>query len=333
MFTKQCKQAWNESRSIVFPEEYSSVKNIVVCGMGGSRFTPRTVKELFRDRISVPYEIVDDYDVPAYVNNETLVILSSYSGTTEEVISAGLDAEKKGAKLAVIALGGKVAEWAKQKGIPAYLFTPTHNPCGQPRVGGGYLLFGHIGFLVTLGFLQLTEVEANDAIGWAEKKAEEYAGGVLESSNPAKQLARVLYETHPFIIVAEFLRGWGNGFANQINENAKMISDMRYVSELNHHLMEGLKHPATLHQNGLFLFIRSSLYHTSIQKRFGITKTVVEKQDVKTHEITLTGKTKFAQILEAFTLSGYTTFYLAALYDVDPVAIPWVDYFKAQLSK
>ncbi len=333
LFTKQCRQAWEEARLVEFPEEYKKVKNVVVCGMGGSRFTPRTVKELFRDRINVPYEIVDDYDVPSYVNKDTLVILSSYSGTTEEIIAAGLDAQKKGAKIAAVALGGKIAQWVTGNKFPAYLFTPTHNPCGQPRVGGGYLLFGHIGLLTKLGFLMVTDAEVEEAIVLAEKTAGKYAATVAEATNDAKKLARILYETHPFIIVAEFLKGFGNGFANQINENAKMISDTRYISELNHHLLEGLKHPESLHANGLFLFIRSNLYHASVQKRFGITKTVVEKQSVKTNEVTLTGPTKLAQVLEAFTLSGYTTFYLAALYDADPVAIPWVDYFKAELAK
>lgn len=333
LFPKQCRQAWKESRSVVISEEYKKVRNIVVCGMGGSRFTPRTVKELFRDRITVPYEIVEDYDVPQYVNEHTLVILSSYSGTTEEVIAAGKDAQKKGAKIAAVALGGAIASWVKENNYPAYLFTPTHNPCGQPRVGGGYLLFGHIGLLVTLGFLDVNDTEVEAAIAFAEQTAQKYVASVDEANNQAKQLARLLYEKHPVIVAAEFLKGFANGFANQINENAKMISDVRFISELNHHLMEGLKHPETLHQNGLFVFIRSSLYHPSILKRFGITKTVVEKQQVKTHEITLLGSTKFAQVLEAFTLSGFSTFYLAALYDADPVAIPWVDYFKAELAR
>jgi glucose/mannose-6-phosphate isomerase len=156
---------------------------------------------------------------------------------------------------------------------------------------------------------------------------------VPESKNQAKQLARFLLEKHPFIITAEFLKGFGNGFANQINETAKMISDYRYISELNHHLMEGLKRPETLHQNAVFLFILSGLYSDPIKKRFAITEEVVQKQNVATHRVTLAGKTKFAQTLEGFTLSGYTTFYMAMLYDNDPVAIPWVSYFKEQLAK
>ena len=96
--------------------------------------------------------------------------------------------------------------------------------------------------------------------------------------------------------------------------------------------MEGLKHPDTIHQNGLFLYFLSTLYSAPVQKRFQITEDVVQKQHVATHSVTLKGPTKLSQVLEAYTLSGFTTFYMAMLYDTDPVAIPWVTYFKQQLA-
>src|SRR4030042_6583302 len=79
MFPDQCETAWKESSTMEFPGDFRNIRDIVVCGMGGSRFTPKTVKELFRDRITVPYEIVEDYSLPRYVNEKSLVVLSSYS--------------------------------------------------------------------------------------------------------------------------------------------------------------------------------------------------------------------------------------------------------------
>lgn len=333
MFADQCKQAWEESSAMQFPEEYKKVKNIVVCGMGGSRFTPKAVGALFRKSIKVPCEICEDYTVPGYVNADSLVILSSYSGSTEEVLSCGQDALKKGAKLTGIMKGGVIGDFLKKQKVPVYFFDPKFNPCGQPRIGGGYLLMGHAGLLKALGLAEIKEDELAGAIEFARKTAALYAASVPESTNPAKQLARFLKDKHPFIITAEFLRGFGNGFANMINETAKLISDYRYIPELNHHLLEGLTHPDTLHQNGVFVFFLSHCYHGPVQKRFGITRDVVEKQHVATREITLTGPDKPSHVLEAFTLASFTTYYLAMLYDTDPVAIPWVDYFKAQLAK
>lgn len=180
--------------------------------------------------------------------------------------------------------------------------------------------------------MTVEEKEVLGAIAVARGIGKKYTADVATAQNPAKQLALFLKDKHPFIITAEFLKGFGNGFANQINETAKMISDYRYISELNHHLMEGLSRPDTLHQNGVFVFFLSHCYSQPIQKRFKITKDVVEKQKVATHEITLTGPNKISQVLEAFTLASFTTYYMAMLYDTDPVAIPWVDYFKEQLK-
>lgn len=333
LFADQCEQAWQESSAIRFPPAYNQIYNIVVCGMGGSRFTPKTIKELYKDRLKQPYEIVEDYTVPSYVDQDTLVILSSFSGTTEEVIACGEEALKRGAKVTAVAAGGPIGNLLKERGIPGYIFNPKFNPCGQPRIGGGYLLMGHLGLLYALKLINLTPTEVTDAIAFAQSVAQKYSADVPTANNPAKQLALALKDTHPFIITSEFLRGFGNAFANQINETAKMISDYRYIPELNHHLMEGLKRPETLHQNGLFVFFLSRLYSERIQKRFAITQSVVEKQGVATRTMELVGPSKLAQVLEAYTLSGFTTFYMAMLYDTDPVAIPWVNYFKEQLTK
>jgi len=332
MFPDQCLDAWRNASKIDFPQTYKEVKNIVVCGMGGSRFTPRTIKELYADVITVPYEIIDGYELPGYVDNNSLVILSSYSGSTEEVISCGIKAVERKAKLTGLANGGKVIDLLRQYKCPHYRFEAQYNPCGQPRVGGGYLLMGHLAILSTLGYIHIFENDILSAIEYARTIGVGINERIATKNNSAKQLAGILKDKHVFLVASEFLRGAVNGFANQINETAKMISDFRYIPELNHHMMEGLKRPDTLHQNGLFVFLRSSLYSEKIQKRYIITKDVIKKQEVQSYDIELTGKNKLAQVLELFAMSGYITFYLAMLYDTDPVAIPWVDYFKKQLA-
>lgn len=334
MFPDQCKQAWEESTKVQFPEEYKHVKNIVVAGMGGSRFTPKTIGALYRKKITIPYEICEDYTVPGYVNGDTLVILSSYSGTTEEVLAAGKDAMAKGAKIAgIMKKGSPIASFLNEQHAPGYYFDPIYNPCGQPRIGGGYLLMGHLGILKSLGFVTVENEEVLRAIDFARTVGKKYIADISSANNPSKILASKLKDKHLFVVTAEFLKGFGNAMANQVNETAKMISDYRYISELNHHMLEGLTYPSTLHQNGLFLFFLSHCYSEPIKKRFSITKDVVGKQHVATLEIELTGKDKISQTLEAFTISGFTSFYMAMLYDLDPVAIPWVDYFKAELAK
>jgi len=299
---------------------------LTTLGERGQTVIPKAIREQMPAPKGTLFSVV-------LVDKDTLVILSSYSGTTEEVIACGQEAIKRGAKITAVASGGKVVELLKSQKAPGYIFEPKFNPCGQPRIGGGYLLMGHAGLLKALGLLELEESEVTGAIEFIRSFGLPLKADIPTDKNQAKQLAMSLKDKHPFIVTSEFLRGFGNGFANQINETAKMISDPRFIPELNHHLMEGLKRPDTLHQNAAFLFFLSKLYSVVVQKRYTITREVVEKQNVKTMTIELTGPSKLAQTLEAFTLSGFTTYYMAMLYDTDPVAIPWVDYFKEQLSK
>ena len=120
-------------------------------------------------------------------------------------------------------------------------------------MGNGFLLFGHLGLLQALKLIDLKETEVQSAIDFLRHNLPQF-------QTQAEALARDLKDTHLFIITSGFLRGFGNGFANQINENSKMISDPRVIPELNHHLMEGLKFPNSLRQNAVFLFINSALY-------------------------------------------------------------------------
>ena len=316
----QCQSAWGDSSKLKFPDSYFTIKNIVVCGLGGSRFTPLTVKYLFADKIKLPYEIIDDYNLPAYVNENTLVILSSYSGTTEEVISCRDQALAKKAQITQVSSKSILD-------VPGYIFNPTKfNPSCQPRMGNGFLLFGHLGLLQALKLIDLKAAEIQSAIDFLRQNLPQF-------KIKAEALAQDLTGSHLFIVTSGFLRGFGNGFANQINENSKMISDPRVIPELNHHLMEGLKAPQTLQQNAVFVFINSALYSLRIQSRFKITQEIVAKQGIKTLNLNLAGPDKLSQVLEAYALSGYASLALAQINQVDPLAIPWVDYFKTQLGK
>jgi glucose/mannose-6-phosphate isomerase len=323
LFPDQCEQAWAESAAINMGDT-SAIQNVVVCGMGGSRFTPMTAKFLYKDKVRVPYEVVDDYILPSYVNEHSLVILSSYSGTTEETVQNGVLALDKKAKVAVLSEGGKLAEMAKEKNLPGYIFDSKNNPSGQPRLGVGYMLMGHMGLLKSADLLDVSSEEVQEAVTFIREFGKE--------TTKYQTLAQQFKDMYPVIIVSEHLRGFGNGFANQLNESAKSISDFRIISELNHHLLEGLANPPTYKERALFVFFRSGLYSPRIQKRFDLTEEVVSKQGIKTINIELTGSNKLSQVLEAFVISGYTSAALAKIYGVDPIKIPWVDYFKEKLG-
>ena len=332
-FSKQIQDSFEKSLSLVLPKEYSNIKNIVACGMGGSRFPHYIIKELFKEEITVPYLINDDYNLPGFVDNNTLVILSSYSGTTEEVLISGQKAYEKKAKIIAISAGGSLHEYITKIGAPGYFFDPIYNPSGQPRIGFGYLVGGILGLLFNLGVLNYDKKIVTGSISNLDKLITKFKVDVDEKENPAKQMATKLLNKYPYYVVSEFLTGIGNAIANQTNETAKSISSFRIIPELNHHLMEGLKNPKDLGKMSLFIFFYSKFYSPSIKKRFSITKEVVEKNNIETYWHELKGENKVEQAFELMAFGSYFSMYLSSMYGENPTAIPYVDYFKKKLKE
>lgn len=333
-FPAQLKQAYREARAIPLPKEYKKASNILVCGMGGSRFPALIIKELFKDKLRAPLEIQDDYSPPAWAGKNTLIVLSSYSGTTEEVVYSEPVLRDRGCTLFTgVTSGGDLERILKEKNEPVYVFDPIHNPSGQPRIGVGYGVGGLLGLLVSAGFIETTDEEIDSAIAALSSLLASFRVSVNEEENPAKKLAQKIHNKYPYYIVSEFLRGTGNALANQTNETAKSISDFRIIPELNHHLMEGLKFPPEIKKLGLFVFFTSNLYSDRIKKRFDITREVVEQNTIETYQFPLHGANKIEQVFEFLGLGGYLTMYLSLLYEQDPNAIPFVDYFKKKLKE
>lgn len=332
-FYKQLEQSFQETMELQLPEEYRSATNIVVCGMGGSRFPALINYFLFKDQITVPFLINDDYILPGSVTENTLVVLSSYSGTTEEVLHCAEEALKKNAKIMTISGGGELSEWAQKHNKPSYVFDTIHNPSGQPRIGFGYSVGGNLGILVNLGFCTVQSEAVKTAIQAQPTLTKAFMIDTPKDTNPAKQLAESIYNRYPYYIVAEFLTGIGNAIQNQTNETAKNISSYRVVPELNHHLMEGLKFPVDHTEMAVFVLFHSHLYSERIQKRFKVTKEVIEQNKIPTIWHELHGTSKMEQAFELMALGSYISMYLAALYEQDPNAIPFVDYFKTKLKE
>lgn len=324
MFVSQCEQIWQDSKNINVQGDFSDVENIVLCGMGGSAYGGYVVQSLFKDRLSIPLISNNDYTLPAFVNEKTLVVLSSYSGSTEESLIAGQEAKEKGAKIVGITNGGKLGTFLTENNYPHLIFDAKFNPSGQPRLATGYMVLGFIALLNKLGFLNLTDEEVMGAVREVQNAQEEI-------KTQAQEIAKKLVGYIPVIFAAEFLGGNVHIMQNQFNETAKSFSAYAELPELNHHLMEGLKNPEG-HKLEV-LFIGSSLYSPKIQKRYDLTKEVAGKNNVPFIEYKPSGSTKLSQGLNLLSFGGYVTLYLGLLYGLDPSLIPWVDWFKQELSR
>lgn len=324
MFLDQCEQIWQQSQQLQFPDNYKNCQNIVVCGMGGSAYGGYVASALFKDQLKIPILSNNDYHLPAFANLNTLAILSSYSGGTEEILSCAEEAESKGLMVTGISGGGKLADFFKESNISALIFDTKFNPSGQPRLGMGYMVLGTAAILNKLGVISVSDEEVIQAISEVRKAQEEI-------KKQAEDLAKKFQGFIPVIISAEFLSGNAHIIRNQFNETSKTFASYSLLSELNHHLMEGLKNPSD--KNLFVLFLSSDLYSERMKKRVDLTKDVVGKNGVLFDEYKADGSTKLAQVLNVLSFGGYLTFYLAMLYNEDPSVIPWVDYFKEQLER
>lgn len=329
-FPQQCLQALNEIEKLNIPSWENKVKNIVVCGMGGSAFAPEIIKTLFSQEIKLPYEIVRNYNLPFYVNENSLVIASSYSGNTAETLSCAQGALKRKAQVMVLTNNGQLADLLKKEELHGYVFVEKHNPCHQPRVGAGYMVCGHLGLLIKSNLVKTSFEEIKKAI---KNTKNVYQMSLGFEKNLAKKMAFKIKDKFVFLVTSEFLEGAIHGFANQLNETAKTNSVYHYIPELNHHRMEGLKYPLEFKKMAVFLFYPSLFYDKRNQVRYQITKRVIEKNDYQTLEFKSQALDKISQTFETIIFNSYLSFYLAILNKVDPSKIPWVDYFKAELKK
>jgi len=327
----QLKTAWSGARSVQIPPDFKNVQNIVVAGMGGSALGAHFIRSALD--ISLPLQIVNDYKLPSFVNQSSLVIVSSYSGTTEETIAALGDALKRQAKLIGIASGGELIEILKREKLPFCQVDPKYNPCGQPRLGLGYSIGGLLGFLGHLGFVNFSDQGMEKVLAVVSKARGQFGLDAQSEQNPAKKTALGLLGKIPIVIAGEFLAGSAHIFSNQINESAKTFAAYFLLPEINHHLLEGTRFPANLGERVKFIFLETALYSEKIKARANITKEVLSKSGIESISFNVTGSDKVTAAFEALLFSSWTSFYLAIANEIDPTPIPNVDYFKQQLAK
>ncbi|MFA6130810.1 MAG: SIS domain-containing protein [Patescibacteria group bacterium] len=329
---EQVKIAWEETRSLSIPSNYRLCDRIVVIGMGGSALGPHIVQSVFFSRLKVPLEVVRGYTIPASVNAKTLVILSSFSGGTEEVLAAAKEARRHRAKMVVIATGGALLSFAKREHIPFYAFKPG-DLAKEPRLGVGFSMIGIVGILERAGFLKVATGEIRHM---TQAMSEVVEGSRLEiktEKNAAKTTALELKGRNILVVASEHLTGNAHLLVNQINEVAKQMAFYAEIPELNHHLMEGLTYPKDNFSGWTVLMLHSSLYYPRIEKRYSITADIFEKQGGTVIDYEVGGGSVLEESGEVMQFGSFVAYYLAMLNEVNPKEIPFVKFFKDAMGK
>lgn len=293
--------------------------NIIICGMGGSALGFDLIRHALAGYLKKPIIINSNYHLPIFANNKSLIILSSYSGTTAEVISCAQEAQKK-KYTSLILCGNAQSPLTQIKTHQLFTFDTSLNPSQQPRWGLGY----SIGFFTQL----LSDLQ------WSSWPPNQTSTDFQHHLILADQQTKLsLRERQTIIIAAEHLIGNAHILNNQINETAKNMSFWLALPELNHHFLEGLSQPKELVKNKITaVFLESSLYSQPLQKRLELTKQFLQKKGAKIISLHNASNNVWLDSLSTLHLGAMLCYDMARWNKVDPMKIPSVDSFKAQLS-
>jgi len=324
----QCAAAWRLGQEAALPPA-KRYRNIVVAGLGGSAIGGDLLRVFTAGRLGIPVVVNRDYRLPRFVDDGTLVFVVSYSGNTEETLSAYEDARAKGASLVALTAGGKLGERAKADGVPLVAI-----PAGiAPRAATGYLFLPTLAVLERLSLLEGMAAEVDGLVQHLEALRGQYGPDTPVEQNPAKKLAKSLYGRLPVIWgVAGTTEVAAQRWKGQINENAKAPAYWNVFPELNHNEIVGFEQPGEVLGSIWLVILRDPEDHPRVNLRMEITRSFVGAA-AGISEFTASGPTRLARLYSLVYLGDYTSLYLAVLYGTDPGPVRVIDHLKAELGR
>lgn len=324
----QCREAVKLTRAKEFHFS-QTFRNVVVTGLGGSAIGGDFLRVFSARQAPIPVIVNRDYTLPGFVNESTLVFASSYSGNTEETLSAYEEAKARGAAVVAVTSGGKLGEKAKNDGVPLITI-----PQGlQPRAATGYLFVPTLIVMEKLALIPDVSKELEDMIASLKSIGQRIAPEVEETQNPAKQMAKMLYKKIPVIWgVSGTTETVAMRWKGQINENSKALAYFNILPELNHNEIVGTEAPEKLLKDIELVFLRSADDHPRVQKRFEITKEIIGERVRAVTEIWGEGNCLLSRMFTLTYLGDYTSVYLAILYGINPNPVKLISLLKDKLA-
>ena len=308
-FPQQC------STALELPKGMSvsgKVDKIVVAGMGGSAVGGDLLKAYMHSS-KIPVFVVRDYKVPNFVDESTLVFAVSYSGNTEETLSAFEEAAKKKAKIVAVTSGGELAKRAKKAiMIPGGL---------QPRAALGYLFFPVLGVLANSGIVDVRGREIEEMIGILSKTEDFKIVG--------ERIAKKIGQRTPIVYASELFGAVAYRWKTQFNENSKAAAFSHVFSEMNHNEIAGYR---TMNKNDFIsIFIRDKDDNERVKKRMDITKEIISTR-VDVEEIFTRGEGLLSRIFSGIYYGDFASYYLALANRVDPTPVTVIESLKKKLK-
>ena len=329
---EQFEKAWQHGQGLPLADDLARVRQIVICGMGGSAIGGNVLASAIADRFELPITINRGYTLPAWVlGEETLVIASSYSGNTEETLSAYEQATEVGARVIGITTGGKLAEKLAENSQTAWIFP---DEIGHPRAAIGWSVSLLLALFWRLGWLEGIDEVFTDAVAQLKALREQRKADVLTANNAAKQLAQSLIDRTTMFVGSGSFEPIARRWKGQLNENANTLAIFDPLPEMNHNAVVGIENPAGAISKMAAVFISAPDYdHPRVTLRHQLTASLMEDAGILVERFSPSGDTLLAQMFDAIQFGDYVSFYLAMNYDVDPAVIAPINSLKQALKK
>ncbi len=318
-FTNQLEEALEIAENFQ-PETTPDVDNIVICGLGGSGIGGTIMTQLTADECTKPITAVKDYDLPAFVNDRTLVIACSYSGNTEETLEAVEEAASRGASITAVSSGGKLSELARKNNWPLVTI-----PGGLPPRGAfAYPVVQLLNIASRYNFISegwKAQVEAS--IGFLNANGDRI-------SEEARKLAEGTEHKLHLIYTGTWLEGVGIRWQQQINENSKKLAWQNVYPEMTHNELVGWRDE---NHDLVVIFLKSPLDHPRTLTRMELTETVYRKFTPHIHECKTQGDSRIQDALHLIHLGDWLSVHLAELRGMDDMEVEVIDWLKGSLAK
>jgi glucose/mannose-6-phosphate isomerase len=298
----------------------SAYNNILICGLGGSGIGGRLVANWLYNDLDLPVALCQDYTLPKYVNQRTLVIASSYSGDTEETLSAVEQAHAKGAAIIGITSGGKLAEFCKKHNYE-FILVPGGNP---PRT---QLAFSIVQLMHIFGELGMIKKETLNQFEQAVDLLKKEEVAIHEE---AKSLANFIHGKELIIYSDAKDEAIAIRARQQFNENSKILCSHHVIPEMNHNELVGWAGGTANHA---VLFLHTGDVHPQNSKRFAFSRSVIESKTQHIYDLEVNSGSNIVRSLYLIHIIDWASYYLAEMRKVDPVEIGVINKLKSSLTE
>ena len=328
-FPDQCLMAWDQAADLQISAHYRRARSVVVLGMGGSAQGGDLVSALAASENSIPMVVNRQYSIPAFVDEHTIVIACSYSGNTEETLSAFQQALDRGAMPLAIATGGRLEQMAAKHAIPFSRITYAT----VPRAAPAHSMVRVLSIVQQLGLISEQHPNLVEAVDVMKAWQEGIGPAAPSKDNLAKGLALRCQGRLPVVYGSGALGIVAMRWKGQLNENAKSWSFFEEMPELNHNAVMGTRLPADLVPLLHVLMLTSSHDHPRNRVRFDTTAALLRRDGVSVETVTARGESALAQMLSLIHLGDFVSYYLAMLNGVDPTDTGAIEWLKKRIAE